>query len=326
MGVNQSREEILKLFRDNRDGFVSGAQISKALGVSRTAVWKQIGLLRDLGYEIEAVPSRGYHLVSSPDTLIAAEIQSELGTRIIGREVVYYPETDSTNLRAHEAGEQGAAEGTVVIADVQSAGKGRLGRRWSSPSGVNLYTSVILRPSILPWEAPQLTFLSAVAVACAVEDMGLKPELKWPNDVLIEGKKLAGLLNEMSAETEGVHFIILGIGVNLNMTAEQFPEDLRYPATSLFIESGRRVSRLDFARSLYRNLDRLYLLYLEQGMGPIVSHWQARCRLIGRRVEVGFQNHSIAGTVEGLDEDGALVLRLEDGRRERVLAGDVRPL
>lgn len=326
MGVNQSREEILKLFRDNRAGYVSGAQISRTLGVSRTAVWKQIGLLRELGYDIEAIPSKGYHLVSAPDTLIAAEIQSELGTWIIGREVLYFSETDSTNIRAHEAGEQGAAEGTVVIADTQSAGKGRLGRRWTSPPGINLYTSVILRPPILPWEAPHLTFLSAVAVACAVEDQGLKPELKWPNDVLIGGKKLAGLLNELSAETEGIHFLILGIGVNLNMTADQFPEDLRYPATSLLIESGRRISRLDFARSLYRHLDRLYALYLEQGFVPVIRQWEERCRMVGRRVEVGFQNHNITGTVEGLDEDGALLLRLEDGRRERVLAGDVRPL
>lgn len=198
--------------------------------------------MREAGYVIEAVPSRGYHLLSAPDILSVEEVQAHLRGTVVGSRLVYPGETVSTNTDAFRLAEQGASEGTVVFADTQSGGKGRLGRRWSSPPGVNLYCSVILRPKIMPYEAPQLTFLSAVAVARAIErSSGLNPQIKWPNDVLLEGKKVAGLLNEMSAETDGINFVILGIGVNLNMTAVQFPTDLRHPATSLLLEgaSGR---------------------------------------------------------------------------------------
>lgn len=322
-----TREELLKLLRRPGGDYLSGEALSRALEVSRSAVWKQIRLLREQGYVIEAVPSRGYRLAETPDSLIPAEIQADLGTRVVGHELVCLEETDSTNARAHELGEAGAADGTVVIADQQSAGKGRLGRRWSSPAGVNLYASVLLRPELPPRFAPQLTFVSAVAVARAVGEIsGLAAEVKWPNDILLAGRKVAGLLNEMSAETERIHYVILGIGVNLNMTPEQFPDDLRYPATSVAIETGRPVSRLAFTRSLLRQLDDLYQLFLQQGIEPILQFWQALFPLQGRRVSVDQQGTLLRGLVEGLDGDGALLLRLDDGRLERILAGDVRPL
>lgn len=322
-----SQEKILDLFRDGSGDYLSGEQISRALGVSRTAVWKHISHLRDLGYGIEAATSRGYRLVTTPDALIPAEIRADLGTLRIGGEIVFLAETDSTNLRAHGLGEGGAAEGAVVIADSQSAGKGRMGRQWISPPGVNLYVSILLRPPILPWHAPQLTFLSALATARALEEVGEIPaSVKWPNDVLLGGKKVAGLLNEMSAETEGIHYVILGIGVNLNMKAEQFPADLRYPATSVALQKGAPVSRLAFTRALLRHLDALYDLYLERGFSPIIQAWEALFELAGSEVEVDFQSHQVRGVVQGLDEDGALLLRHADGSIERVLAGDVRPV
>jgi len=327
MANSRSREEILSVFHHQTDQYVSGAELSRLLGVSRTAVWKQIGQLRRHGYEIEAVPSRGYRLVSVPDTLLAEEVQADLGTRRLGCRVIYLPETDSTNLRVFALGEEGAPEGTVVIADHQSAGKGRLGRRWSSPPGVNLYLSLLLRPSIPSLLASQLTFLSAVAVVRAVRDVSdLEPSLKWPNDVLLNGRKLAGLLNELSAETEQVHFVVLGIGVNLNMTAEQFPDDLRYPATSLLIEGGRQISRIDFCRALLRQLDDLYDLYLKNGFSPILRAWESHFELAGKRVEVVGHDETLRGTVSGLDADGALLLKNDHGSVTRILAGDVRPL
>ncbi len=327
MSTQRAREAILRIFRQRAGEFVSGEEISQGLNVSRTAVWKQIRALRDLGYEIEAAPSRGYRLRVSPDTLIPAEIQADLGTRCIGREVIYLEETDSTNLRAHEYGKSGAAEGLVIIAERQTAGKGRLGRKWSSPAGVNLYTTILLRPSILPRWATQLTFLSSVAVANAIQEVGgIRPQVKWPNDVLIDGKKVAGLLNEIDAEMEGIHYLIMGIGVNLNMTADQFPDDLRYPATSVALEAGKTVSRLTFARTLYRELDRLYHLYLEQGFLPIASAWKSLFSWDGKRVDVDTQGRRFQGVVSGLDTDGALLLTLDNGVVERVLAGDVRPV
>lgn len=323
--MHQKAGTILRLFRE-QGGFVSGGEISRSLRVSRTAVWKHISALRASGYVIEALPSRGYRLVSSPDLLDPAEIAAQLNTAVIGGRLVCLSETGSTNADAFRLAEEGAPEGTVVLADTQSRGKGRLGRNWSSPPGVNLYCSVILRPSVMPYEAPQLTFLSAVAVARAIElASGLRPEIKWPNDVLIGGGKVAGLLNEMSAETDRINFVILGIGVNLNMTAGQFPSDLRHPATSLLLETGRQVNRARFSSILLRELDLLYADFLALGFGRAREEWQERCNAHGREVAVNDAGREVArGMFDGIDGDGALLLRLPDGTVERILSGDVR--
>jgi BirA family biotin operon repressor/biotin-[acetyl-CoA-carboxylase] ligase len=327
MNQQNTGEQILHLFHGHAGEYLSGEQISRELGVSRTAIWKRIEQLRGLGYCIEAVPSRGYRLTASPDILLPGELKAGLDTTVIGREVVYFPATDSTNNRANELAKGGAPEGTVVVADCQIAGKGRLGRRWESPPGVNLYLSVILRPAIPPYHAAQLTFLSAAAVARSVADYtGLAPTVKWPNDVLLGGRKVAGLLNELDAETERINYLVLGIGVNLNMRAEQFPADLRYPATALAIETGKPVERLAFTRRLLENLDRLYAVYHAEGFAPVMEAWKQYFDLVGRSVEVDCQAYRLRGEVIGLDEDGALLLRSPEGTEQRVLSGDVRPL
>lgn len=316
---------ILQLFRE-QGGFVSGEIISRELNVSRTAIWKHINTLRKAGYVIEAVPSRGYQMVSAPDVLSAEEISAQLKTGLIGKCLVCRSETSSTNSDAFRLAEQGADEGTVVLADSQSGGKGRMGRVWVSPQGVNLYASIILRPQVMPYEAAQLTFLSAVAVARSIELVaGLKPEIKWPNDVLISGRKIAGLLNEMSSETDRVNFVILGIGVNLNMNSEQFPQDLRYPATSLLLELGHPVQRAQFAAVMLNELDRLYTDFLAKGFGPVREEWQQRCNAAGRRIEVSDGGAVMqSGLFAGIDTDGALLMRLDSGGTERVISGDVR--
>jgi len=318
---------ILNLFRE-QEGYVSGGEISRTLKVSRTAVWKHITALRESGYVIEAVPSRGYRLVSAPDLLSREEITARLKSSIMGRRLVCLAETGSTNSDAFRLAEEGAPEGTVVMADAQSGGKGRRGRAWSSPAGVNLYCSVILRPHVMPHEAAQLTFLSAVAVARSIErTTGLKAEIKWPNDVLIGARKVAGLLNEMSAETDGINFVILGLGVNLNMTAAQFPSDLRHPATSLLVEMGVRVSRAGFAAIMLNELDRLYANFLSQGFGPVREEWQLRCNAHGRELVVSDAGSEVVrGMFDGIDADGALLVRRMDGRVERILSGDVKVL
>lgn len=317
---------ILRLFREAGNDYVSGALISRELQVSRTAVWKHINGLRDVGYVIEAVPSRGYLLLSTPNILSEEEVRERLHAAVIGRRLVCLPGTASTNADAFRLAEAGADEGTVIIADAQSGGKGRMGRIWSSPPGTNLYSSVILRPTVKPYEAPQLTFLSAVAVARAIEQTTqLKPEIKWPNDVLINGRKVAGLLNEMSAETDGINFVILGIGVNLNMTAAQFPADLRTPATSLLLEQGHAVSRAQFAAAMLDELDRLYGDFLTRGFGPVRDEWQRRCNANGREVSVSDGGaETLRGMFEGIDGDGAMLVRLPSGMVERILCGDVR--
>lgn len=315
---------ILEIFRDREGGLVSGEEISGVLGISRTAVWKHIKSLRALGYSVVAVPSRGYRIVSSPDLLVPDDISSSIVVDRIGGRIICLRETESTNIVAFRLAEEGAEEGTVVIADAQTQGKGRMGRRWESPAGTNLYCSVIVRPPISPMQAAQLTLCSVVAVARAVEKATtLIPSIKWPNDVLINGKKVAGLLNEMSAETDKVNFVILGIGININMTAEQFSADLRHPATSLLLESGKKIDRRAVACSLLESLDELYSLFLSRGHQPIRDEWLSRTNVLNRRVSVSSHDTAVCGIVTGIDEYGALLLQCDDGRMEKILAGDV---
>lgn len=322
-----SRDKILSLFRTHPDQCISGQEISRSLNISRAAVWKQVKALRELGYEIEAKHSQGYRLLAVPDLLLAADIEDGLNCRFIGQSVVSLPEIDSTNVRARRLAEEGALEGTVVVADRQSAGRGRLGRRWESPSGVNLYCSILLRPKIPVQQAPQLTFLSAVAVAETLNKLcHLSAKVKWPNDILVNGAKISGLLNEMSAETEQIHFVILGIGINLNMIGDQFPEDLKYPATSAFLETGETVNRLIFLQELLQCLDRYYSEFLQDGFAPIRRRWENLCNMMNMQVEVDQGRGNLCGTVVGLDAEGALRVQLDNGQIERILAGDVTPV
>jgi BirA family biotin operon repressor/biotin-[acetyl-CoA-carboxylase] ligase len=244
---------------------------------------------------------------------------------VVGSRVCCLDVADSTNLQACRFADDGESEGLVVIADQQSSGKGRMGRRWESPAGVNLYASILLRPEILPYDAPKLTFLSAVAVCRAIMSVtGLRATVKWPNDVLLKGEKVAGLLNEMSAETDRVNYVVLGIGVNLNMQNSQFPEDLRYPATSLAIANGSPVSRLDFTRTLLQDIDALYQVFVQQGSEPVLDEWAQLCDMTGNEVRVDCNDLQITGVMTGLADDGALLVRTATGKMERVYAGDVR--
>lgn len=325
MAAGDAREHILELLRQTSEGHVSGEEICRVLGVSRAAVWKHIRALRELGYDIQGVASRGYRLLAAPERLLAAEVRAGLGTRRIGGDVRVFDRIDSTNTVAHRLGAEGGADGTVVVAEEQTAGRGRLGRSWASPAGVNLYLSVLLRPELPPQRTIPLTFLAAVAVARALaETCGVQAELKWPNDLLLNGRKVAGLLNEMQAETERVNYLVLGIGLNLNMTPDQFPPLLRYPATSVRIASGRSADRLQVLQSLLRWLDRLYDEFLAQGPEPILRAWDERCAFRGKPVQVSGGDQA-RGVLVGIDADGALLLDTAAGRR-RILSGDLQPL
>ncbi len=322
-----TRDQILSLLRARPGEFISGQEMSDRLEISRAAVWKQVKALSELGFTIESKHSQGYRLLDSPDLLLAADLKRDLHTEIVGRELVTLSDVDSTNSYARNLAENGAAEGMVVIADRQLAGRGRMGRQWVSPGGVNLYTSIILRPDIPVQQTPHLTFLSAVAVAETLRDLcHLEAVVKWPNDVLIGRSKIAGLLNEMSAETEKVHFVILGIGINLNMCADQLPTPINYPATSVLIESGETVDRCLFGQTLFEKLDYNYLEFKAQGFGPIRARWENLCNIFNRKVEVDLGKSIIRGTAVGLEDDGSLRIVQDNGELFRVVAGDVRPL
>ncbi len=316
-------ERILELLRRG-GGFVSSRKICEQLGVSRAAVWKQVRRLRERGFEIEGVSAVGYRLLRSPEALALLETDPGIETRRIGTRIVVKVETGSTNDDLWGLATRGAEEGTVVIAEAQRAGKGRRGRRWVSPGGKNLYLSVLLRPPIPPPGASLVTLMAAVALCATLEKAyGLRPRIKWPNDVLLEGKKTAGILAEMHAEEERIHFLVLGIGVNLNMEPGMFPPDLRYPATSVRMVLGRPVERVPFARKLLETLDHGYEDLLQGRGAEIMEAWTDRCAHPGVWLTVETAAGIREGRFLGLDEDGAMLLEVSRGRSEKVRAGDV---
>jgi BirA family biotin operon repressor/biotin-[acetyl-CoA-carboxylase] ligase len=317
-------EVILQLLRDHSSESLSGEEISRRLKVSRTAVWKRIQGLRRLGYEIEASTRSGYRLIGSPDLLTPSEIKPFLKTEWIGKTVHYFKTLDSTNSKAYQLALNGAEEGEVVISESQEGGRGRLGRQWFSPAFLNLYLSVILRPNILPHQASLITLMAAVATADAIREFsGLLPLIKWPNDILLRDRKVAGLLNEIHSEIDRIHFVVLGIGVNLNTDENMFSKEIQATATSLKIEMGHTISRKGFLQSLLRRLERWYSIFLEEGNAVILKAWRDRARVEGRRVKVTSFGETLAGTAIDVDSDGALILQTEDGERKRVVAGDI---
>jgi BirA family biotin operon repressor/biotin-[acetyl-CoA-carboxylase] ligase len=317
-----SEEMILSFLAEAGDEFVSGEAISDKLGLTRTAVWKHVEGLRSQGYRIDAIPARGYRLAAVPDRLGPLEVRPLLGTHDLGQTLHYYDEIDSTNDRAKELAEDGAAHGEVVVAELQRAGRGRRGRSWSSPAGRNLYLSVILRPEMPPTQAPELTLVAALAVCDALREAGVAAGIKWPNDVLVGGRKIAGILTELSAEPDHVHWVVLGIGVNLNARREDFPVELRDDATSVLVERGQPAPRALFAAALLATLERWLDVHAEQGFDAIRDAWRTRSVTLGREVRVRMGDRDVDGVAEELDPSGALLVRTSTGM-ERVLSGDV---
>lgn len=320
--------EIIRALKGSPSGFVSGEALKKALGLSRTAVWKHMKNLKDMGFRIEASPSKGYTLKPPIDPakspFNSVEISSALSTAFIGKNIFFYPSIDSTNRRAFELGRTGAPEGTAVIADEQTKGRGRLERTWESPPGLNLYLSLILRPRILPYDAQKLTLLMAVAAAEAVNAfLPGKAAVKWPNDILIDSKKAAGILMEMDSEPDSVNFIVAGIGVNINMTPDEMPQSIRRTATSIREKAGAPVSRADFTRALFSSVEKWYKIFMGEGFGPVLKRWRELFDREGKTVRVTSVNRTVEGICLGIDDSGALLLRLPSGVTERVLSGDV---
>jgi BirA family transcriptional regulator, biotin operon repressor / biotin---[acetyl-CoA-carboxylase] ligase len=316
--------KILSALRAHPDG-VSGAQVAEQLGISRAAVWARIEELRRLDYDIEASPHFGYRLVSSPDALHADDLLARLGqTKIIGRDIQVFEQTTSTNDVMEKLARDGVKEGAVVFAEAQTKGRGRLGRKWISPAHKGLWFSVLLRPDLRPQEATQLTVASATALRRAIAaETGLKPEIKWPNDILIGGKKVAGILTELSAELDRVRHIILGIGVDVNLDAGELPVELRKTATSLKIETGEMILRAELAVAILRELDVDYARICGGEFPAVADEWESGCVTIGKNVTVHIGDRRIRGRAESLDDDGALRLRTEHGHLERIIGGDV---
>jgi BirA family biotin operon repressor/biotin-[acetyl-CoA-carboxylase] ligase len=321
----RSEEIVLAFLAEAGDEFLSGEAISDKLGLSRAAVWKHVNALRAQGYRIDAIPARGYRLVEIPDRLGELELRPLLNTHDLGQALHWFAEVGSTNDVAKRLADEGAAHGEVVVAESQTAGRGRRGRVWASPAGRNVYLSVVLRPDLPPSRAAELTLLASVALCQAVRQAGVPAGIKWPNDLLAGGRKLAGILTELATDPDRVQWLVLGIGVNVNIREDELPGELRAIATSLAIERGESVPRTLFAAAVLSALEEWLDRHAEEGFPPVREAWKAMSDTLGREVRVRSSDRNLEGVAEDVDDGGALLIRTAAGL-ERVLAGDVEML
>jgi len=316
-------DRLLGLLVDNATVVVSGAKIARQVGVSRSAVWRWVGTLRGLGVRIKGHPKTGYQLETVPDILVPELLQPRLKGTPFGRRLHHFFKTDSTNAVALRLAAEDEPHGTLVIAEEQTAGRGRLGRAWHSEKTSGIYLSIILRPELAPQQAPLLTLVAGLAARDAVVQVtGLAVDLRWPNDLLAGGKKFCGILTEMQAEAQRIHYVVVGIGVNVNHT--KLPAELEPIATSLRLATGRAVSRLELLAHLLTSFDRYYNRLLGEGSAPLIARFQEVSSYAqGKRVRVVAPRETISGVTEGLDATGTLLVRRDDGQLVPVLAGDV---
>lgn len=347
------RYGILKLLKEAGSDYITGVDIGTRFGISRSAVWKHIIELRNEGYDIESSPNKGYRLLPGGELLNPFEIMDGLGTKIAGTEVVYFDEIASTNTHAAKLAADGCAEGTAVVAGTQTHGRGRLGRSWESPKGKGIYLSIILRPPMAPAETPVFTLAAAVAAVRAIYDVtGLRTGIKWPNDIIYEGKKISGILLEMNSEAEMVNWLILGIGVNYSQTESDFPEEIRDRAVSILSASGEgtpwkdaphgqgsapgedlhhvlrgghdgRAGRLALIRALLRRIDDIYQDILNGKNAGILDEWRKHSVTLGREVRFTLKSTEYTGTAADIIENGSLLVDCSDGVRRELHSGEI---
>ncbi len=317
--------EILKYLIEKE--YVSGEVLAQRLGVSRVAVWKQIQKLKDLGYKIISEQNLGYCLISRPDLLLPQEIQRGLNTSYIGKKIFYFPELESTNVIAKEKAllyrTEEIDEGAIVIAEKQNAGKGRLGRKWFSPAG-GIWFSIILYPQLLPSYIPRITLITAVAAVKAVKICTrIEPKIKWPNDILINEKKVCGISTEMSAELDTINWIVVGIGINVNIDHKKFPEDIQENTISLKEVTGREISRVKLAQAFLREFEKYYESLKRRESSSALSEWKSCSYTLGKKIRVDMGERIIAGEAVDINEKGALILKNENGELVEIISGTI---
>lgn len=314
------KTKILTLLKQT-DDFLSGQWLSQQFGVSRTAIWKVINQLREEGYEIDSVKNRGYRLLSVPDILSESEIKSRLHTKKIAQKVLYFDQLSSTNVFCKQHGEE-YPDGTLIVANNQTAGRGSRGRSWESPKDVSIYMSLLLKPDIEPQAAPKLTPVMALSIARALDSMGITVGIKWPNDIVINGKKLVGILTEMNAEMNYIHHIVIGAGINV--LSEEFPSELAERATSLLLETGRRLSRAEIIARITECFEEDYEIFLKTAdLGGLLEEYKRYSVTIGREVHVIERGSGYDGKALDIDRDGMLYVEKEDKSVVKVFADEV---
>jgi BirA family biotin operon repressor/biotin-[acetyl-CoA-carboxylase] ligase len=318
------KEQILRLLRES-GSYVSGQRLCEELGVSRTAIWKKIKALQEEGYQITAVTNKGYLLEAEPDLMNEDAVGSLLHTKQLGRTMAYFDEIDSTNNYCKRMAEEGAPHGLLAVADRQVSGRGRRGRVWETPSGTSVAMSMLLRPQLQPDRASMLTIVAAMAVAEAVKSVSALPvKIKWPNDIVINGKKLCGILTEMSVELSAINYVVVGIGINVNNSS--FPEEIAHTATSMYLEQKSHVSRSRVIAAVTDAFERYYEIFMEtQDLSGLKEDYEKNLVNLGAgvRVVTGEGVVEDEGTALGIDAFGRLMVQLDDGSVKNVMAGEV---
>ncbi len=316
--------DILKYLREKE--YVSGEVLARKLKISRVAVWKQIQRLKDMGYKIISDQNLGYCLISHPDLLIPQEVQRGLSTNYIGKKIYYFPELESTNIAAKEKAlhrAEGMSEGTLIIAERQSAGKGRLGRKWFSPAG-GIWLSIILYPQLSPSYISRITLMTAVATVKALENYTLiKPKIKWPNDILINEKKISGILTEISAELDIINWLVVGIGINVNIDHREFPEDIQENTISLKEALGKEVLRVKLAQTFLQEFEKYYDKLKRKEFPSILREWKLYSHTLGKKIRVDMGEKIITGEAIDINEEGVLILKKEDGELIKIISGTI---
>lgn len=316
------KNKILKVLK-NSDDFISGEKLSEEFNMTRSGIWKYMNMLKEDGYNIESIPRKGYRIVSSPDILTYEEIEKNLNTDFIGRNIYYYDSIDSTNKRAKDIALE-EQEGTIIISEEQVDGKGRLGRGWISPKGKGIWMSIILKPEVDPIKVAKITLIGAAAVYKGLNNMNIDSTIKWPNDILIDGKKICGILTEMSCELNMINYVVMGIGINVNLDVSNIPEDLREKATSIKISQKKSISRKELLANILNEFEELYIPFKDNGnISESINICRENCALIGKEVKIIKGEEIKIGRALDINEDGQLVIEFKNGVVENVFSGEV---
>ena len=318
------KTRVIEVLKKNSGEFVSGQLLSEQLQVSRTSICKYINALKEDGYDIESISRRGHRLIDCPDILTREEIAEHLHTRMIGKTICYFDQIGSTNKKAKEIAAAGDGHGTVVISEEQTEGRGRLGRNWSSPKRKGIWMSILVRPDIIPTDATKMTQITAASIYKALSDMKIETQIKWPNDIILNEKKVCGILTEMSSEMMQINYMVIGIGINVNQNQEDIPDDIREKATSLKIETGKDVDRKELVGRILNHFEYFYDDFVIRGdISEALEICTDKSILIGKKIRVIRKQETLEREAIGLTEEGELVVKDEHGNTSVVVSGEV---
>lgn len=322
--MSSTRHKLISLLSKNTNDYISGQTLSEQLNISRSAIWKHMKELEKDGYVIEGKSRKGYRIIDFPNKLSENTIQWGLNTKWLGKKIIHKTSIPSTQTFAHKEALDGAPNGTVIIANEQTSGKGRIDHHWHSQNEKGIWLSMILRPNLLPYQAPQLTLLTATVIADVIHRLTkLKPQIKWPNDILMNRKKIAGILTEMQAEQDQILYVVIGIGLNILHTKDDFPNDISDKATSLKIETNKQWKLKPFIQEILTTFEKKYETYIDQGFPTVKKEWEFYGFRLNEKIQIQTKNAKWNGRFLGIAEDGALIVNNQNGETNKLYSAEI---